>query len=101
MIYFISHLPEVEADIKNAMAWYAAQRTGLEADFLLALEVEIIRIQKSPLLYTKLRKPVRRALIARFPYAIFFIVEGTTILILAVIHQKRKPSVWKKRKKTR
>lgn len=99
MNYFISHLPEVEDDIMNAMEWYSAQRAGLDDDFLLAFEVEIIRILKSPLLYGTVKNKIRRALIARFPYAIFFIVERTTILILAVVHQKRKPSVWKTRKK--
>lgn len=98
MNYFISHLPEVEDDVKNAMAWYSSQRAGLGDDFLLAFEVEIIRILKSPLIYATVKNQIRRALIARFPYAIFFIVEESTILILAVVHQKRKPSVWKKRK---
>jgi len=98
MTYPIYQIPEAEINILNALEWYASQRVGLDDDFLLSLEAELNSILRNPFLYASLHKQTRRALMARFPYAVFFIVEETEILILAVVHQRRKPSVWKMRK---
>jgi toxin ParE1/3/4 len=40
---------------------------------------------------------VRRALLRRFPYSLFFIVEGETLLVIACFHASRDPLQWQKR----
>jgi plasmid stabilization system protein ParE len=40
---------------------------------------------------------VRRALLQRFPYAVYFILDDQIIVILAILHQRRDPAVWKRR----
>ena len=38
--------------------------------------------------------PYRRYVLRRFPFVLFFVIEGTTIRIVAVAHAKRGPGYW-------
>jgi toxin ParE1/3/4 len=89
--------PDAEADIKNAHLWYEKQSKGLGADFLLCLEEGFARIQRNPEMYPMVHKNVRRLLIRRFPYGIFYIVDPGLIIVLAVFHGHRDPKGWSAR----
>jgi len=41
--------------------------------------------------------PFRRALLERFPYAVYFLVEGDGVDVLAVLDQRRGPGVRQQR----
>jgi hypothetical protein len=43
-------------------------------------------IERNPTAYAVVHKQVRRALLRRFPYGIFYLVEGETIIALACFH---------------
>ena len=40
----------------------------------------------------------RRALLRRFPYAVYFAVEGDLVIVLAVLHGSRDPAEWQRRR---
>jgi hypothetical protein len=43
-------------------------------------------------------KNVRRALLRRFPYSLFFVIEeDDTLLVIACFHASRDPAQWQKR----
>ena len=48
----------------------------------------------SPLIYLN----IRRTLTRRFPFGIFYIVINQKIVVLAVLHVRRDPHLWQKRK---
>ena len=54
-------------------------------------------IEENPLRYPKVLGKVRRALMTRFSYAIYFTIEQDLIIVLAVTHQARNEDAWKKR----
>jgi toxin ParE1/3/4 len=84
----------VEADIEAAFEWYEIELPGLGLEFLQEVRASYLRIIDGPLKYEELRSGVRRALTKRFPYAIYFVVEGQVIVILAVLHCARDPEEW-------
>ena len=90
--------PFAEIDILEAAQWYNSKKENLGDDFLLAVDAKINAIKRNPLAFQVIYKNFRRALTARFPYGIFFIVENHTIYILGVLHTFRNPSIWKSRK---
>jgi toxin ParE1/3/4 len=45
-----------------------------------------------------LYKDIRRALLRRFPYGIFYLVEPEQIVILACFHARRHPKQWQRRR---
>lgn len=85
--------PFAEEDAKEAANWYNEKRDGLGNEFLLALEASFTSLQRNPNHYQVVYKGLQRALIVRFPYGIFFIVEGNTIYILAIFHTSRSPKI--------
>ena len=89
--------PEIYGDIKTAYDWYESQRVGLGEDFLLTLEASYANIARTPEQYQDIYKSVRRKLVRRFPYGIFFVVKGNSVVVLAVLHTKREQKSWKKR----
>lgn len=86
-----------ESDAADAFSWYNNKREGLGEAFLLALDAKIHAIQRNPYQFPSIHRNVRRALTARFPYGLFFILEGQTIYILAIQHTRRDPKIWKSR----
>ncbi len=67
--------PEAEADIADAYNWYRVQGAGLSSEFLRAVDACLSSIEREPLAYAIVHKQVRRALLRRFPYSIFFRFE--------------------------
>ena len=88
---------EAEADIKDAYLWYESQRKGLGESYLLCIEEAFSRIARTPLIYAVIYKNIRRALIHRFPFGVFYIEGKQNIIVLAVLHARRNPQSWKQR----
>jgi len=79
--------------LTSASEWYENQRKGLGHDFLLCVEAKINTLIDNPRIYQKIYKNVRRALIRKFPYGIFYIIAKNNIVILAVLHCRRSPQI--------
>lgn len=91
MRYLLSFLSEVEGDAVSAYMWYEEKSRGLGEEFLRAFYASAAEISRSPNLYPKLHKNFRRKLIKRFPYAVYFLVEGETVVIYGLFHCARDP----------
>jgi plasmid stabilization system protein ParE len=64
--------PAAAADIDDAFLWYEGQRVGLGHEFLAAAQALIDGIAQHPLRYPVIRRNTRRALLRRFPYAMYY-----------------------------
>ena len=69
---------------------------GLGEEFIAAMELQLKRLEQAPLLYAEVIPNVRRALLPRFPYGLFYTVRGNLINVLAVLHDARNPGQWPK-----
>lgn len=83
--------PEAESDIKDAYEWYESQRKGLGENLLLCIEEALSRASRNPAIHSVVYKEVRRVLIHRFPFGVFFIETEKSISVLAVLHARRNP----------
>jgi plasmid stabilization system protein ParE len=89
--------PEADADLELAQQWYEQQMAGLGGEFVNAVDAALVSISQNPLAYPVMRKVTRRALIKRFPYGVFFLVEQDSVVVLAFLHQARNPETWAER----
>ena len=87
--------PEAEQDLADAAAWYELQRRGLGHDLLDEVFAVISSIAETPLMYPDVHRETRRALIRRFPFAVYFRLEAEAIVVVAVMHGSRNPRRWK------
>ena len=81
--------PEATSDIALAVKWYEARQRGLGKAFLSEIEGTFRRIVKGPRRYRVAHRRLRRALVRRFPYAVYFAEAGNDITVIAVLHQAR------------
>lgn len=86
--------PEAEVDLERAYRWYESQSPGLGSRFLNSVDSALSLVQDNPLLFPEIYKHVRRALLRRFPYGVFYLSEDERIVILAVLHARRDPADW-------
>jgi len=97
MSYQLWVRPEAEADLSQAHGRYEAVKTDLGLAFVQAMNAILDRIQERPHQFPLVHRKIRRALTKRFPFAIFFIIDNDTVVILAVLHQASDPSRWQNR----
>jgi len=90
--------PEAELDLDEAHLWYHRQAPRLAANFLAAVQASIASIQRRPEAYALVDPTMRRALVRRFPYAIFYEIGATEIVVYAIFHAARDPRAWKRRR---
>jgi toxin ParE1/3/4 len=88
---------EAEEDIAEAKAWYNRQRQGLGDDFVLCVEEALERIRRLPTAGTEVLPGVRRVVVRRFPYGVFFCIDSNHIGVIAVYHSRRDPKGWQTR----
>ncbi len=89
------HLEGLE-EYENAIRYYQ-EKAGLGERFSNAVETGIQRIVDHPLAWSRVDEEVRRHVVNRFPYCIYYTIDEQTILIPAIFHTKRKPDIWKQR----
>ena len=89
--------PEAEQDLAEAAAWYEEQRQGLGQEFLDEVLTMFASVAETPWMYPNVHRNTRRAVIHRFPFGIYFRIENTAIVVVAVMHGSRNPRLWKNR----
>ena len=88
-----------EADIKKARIRYGREDERLGIRFTHELRTLVDRIGALPDQFPEVGKGVRRALLHRFPYAAYFVRRKDVAIVIAVLHQHRRPGSWKPRAK--
>lgn len=89
--------PEAEADLEEAYLWYLERGAELGADFVTAVDEGLERIRAHPEGHALVHRNVRRALLRRFPYGLFYVYEGNRINVIACFHASRDPRTWQGR----
>jgi len=90
--------PDAEREFREAFVWYESQRPGLGAEFMLSIDEAIERLRHSPDAYPEVYNTIRRVVVRRFPFAIFYKSLENEIRIVAVFHSRRNPEQWQGRK---
>ncbi|EAW34665.1 type II toxin-antitoxin system RelE/ParE family toxin [Lyngbya sp. PCC 8106] len=97
MDYALAFRPEVRDEINEAYSWYENQQMGLGDQFLNCIDEILNRICLMPESYPVVYRDVRRAVVRRFPYAIYYRIISSRVIVIAVFHGRRDPKSWQKR----
>ena len=91
----IFRLAAVE-DLVGAAAWYETHAPGFGEELIDEILAAIARAQGNPELFRVIHRDgdVRRVLVNRFPYRIFFSVVGETLYVHAILHGARHDRRW-------
>lgn len=89
--------PEAIEEYLAAVSYYADISPRLAKSFVNAIDSGIDEILAYPKAWRIVEDDVRRYLIKRFPFGIYYCIEGDRIMIYAVMHMSRDPNYWKNR----
>ena len=96
MSYRLIVRPEAEADIHNAYQRYEGEVSGLGIQFLEVVDDGLDRISEDPLHYAIIAGGIRRKLLRKFPYGLFFVFDEDEVRVLSVLQQAQSPELWKR-----
>lgn len=81
-------------EIEDTKQYYNLQQAKLGDRFKKDVQKSIDNIVLSPKLYPQVENSMRRCLLHRFPYGIFYAIDDDTVVVLSVAHQRREPYYW-------
>jgi len=93
-MWHLSYRPEVEDDIVMAVSWYDDKRLGLGNELLDEYIAAIQRIRDNPLLFAVAANGLRPCRLKRFSYIVHFDVDGSEILVVALMGGGRDDSAF-------
>ena len=80
-----------QSEIDDSKEFYNLQKDGLGDDFKYDVFIAINNIATFPNLYPNVVEGIKRCLLHRFPYSIFYAIRNQSVVIVSVAHQHRKP----------
>lgn len=73
-------------DLQQAYDWYEERRVGLGDEFLGAVSQAILRMETNAESFPPYYRGFHRVLTHRFPYKLFFRIEGDIVIVFRVLH---------------
>ena len=87
-------------EVEEAEAWYA-ERNPLAADaFRAELRHVVDAVRRNPERWSRHLAGTRRRHFRWFPFSLVYCLEPDRILVIAVVHQRRRPGYWRDRDAT-
>ena len=80
-----------QLELDESVSWYEDRRVGLGGEFRNEIEKHLQRIANQPQQFRQIRGQVRRVVLRRFPYSIYFLPKVDRIIVLAIFHAHRAP----------
>lgn len=93
----IRFLADAQVDLEQAALWYESRQNDLGLEFIEEVENCLVRMQLNPSGFQLATSNIRRALVRRFPYAVYFREEGRRVIVFGIFHSSRSPRAWKAR----
>jgi plasmid stabilization system protein ParE len=87
--------PEARVEVQAAAAWYCERPQEAARGFVDRVFEAIQLIRQQPEAWPFWRgSDVRRRVLRRYPYSIFYLVEEEWVAIVAVAHHEQPPGSW-------
>ncbi|HVT16671.1 MAG TPA: type II toxin-antitoxin system RelE/ParE family toxin [Thermoanaerobaculia bacterium] len=93
MIWFSSEAAE---DLRSIRAWYQQPEPALADQFLTAVRLTARIILRHPLAFREVEAGIRQASLPRFPYLLYYQPQDDGIVVLRVLHMRRRPMARRK-----
>jgi plasmid stabilization system protein ParE len=87
-------LPDAEAELLAEVSYYSNAGTGLGIKFARAVEVAVGMAIAHPERGRPAARGTRTRLVKGFPFSIVYRPTQTEILVVAIMHHRKKPGYW-------
>jgi hypothetical protein len=91
MQYVVVYKPLAQIEAAEAYQWYGQPHIGMGGAFLDEFERTNSFIAGNPHLYACVESEIRRANLNRFPYSLYYVIDGETVNVLSCFYPHREP----------
>jgi len=89
--WLVRYKRAASAEVEAVISWYARPGVNQASSFVKDLERTESHLRTQPVLYRQIEGEIRRAVLRRFPYSLFYVIERDEVIVLACMHQHQKP----------
>ena len=95
----VEYHPAIKHELLEIVKYYNRCSQGLGTEFLSEFELQILNISSMPTQWMIVKDDIRRSLMKRFPYAIYFrALKNDVLRVMIVKHQRRHPNYGQSRR---
>ena len=88
-----------QRELDQAVEYLNVKKPGLGDDLFEEAVSAAGKLCDFPELWPKVRKNIRRCRLKRFPYSLIYRANTEEIVVIAVMHSRRRPDYWRSRLK--
>jgi plasmid stabilization system protein ParE len=89
--YSVRYKRAAAAEVEAVIGWHAQTEIDQASAFVKELERTESHLRTQPALYQQVEGEIRQAVLRRFPYSLFYVIEQNYVIVLACMHQHQKP----------
>lgn len=90
--YIVKFAPDAARELEDAARWYADKSLAACAGFRASVIDAVELISNAPLSWRQVTESgVRRIVVDKYPYTVYFEVLGDMVYVLSVAHHRRAP----------
>ncbi|CAN5372677.1 hypothetical protein BH11PSE9_BH11PSE9_36340 [soil metagenome] len=94
MAFAVEVSPGAQRDARGAYEWYRERSTKAADSFRTELLKAFELISENPAAWSAVSGNIRRFVLKRYPYTVYFEFDGSVVWILAIGHHRQRPHVW-------
>lgn len=90
--------PAALRELVDSALYYEDKLVGLGTDFKSEVDRALDLLNRNPDIGVVVEAPYRRLSLNRFPHSVIYRTKNSTLRILAIAHQRRRPGYWQGRR---
>lgn len=95
--YKIELSDEAEQDFDNSYQYYEEKSEQTADNFYRSIDESLEKISQNPHGYQEVHEDVRRFVVKRFPFSIYYRIKDIVVRVIAIFHTRRNPEIWQER----
>jgi toxin ParE1/3/4 len=88
---------EAEIDFDNSYNYYFEERHKVADAFFKRINMSFEDIKQNPFAFPVAYKNIRKYVVKKFPFVIYYQIVNSTIKVIAIFHTSRNPEIWNER----
>ena len=96
-LYSIELSEEAEIDFDKSYEYYSEDSPKVADAFFKRVNLSLENIKQNPFSYPEVYKEIRKYVVKKFPFVIYYLIEDYSIKVIALFHTSRNPEIWNER----
>jgi toxin ParE1/3/4 len=88
---------EAEIDFEKSYEYYFEENPKVAESFFRRINVSFKDIKQNPFTFPIAYKNVRKCVMKKFPFVIYYQIDISIIKVIAIFHTSRNPEIWNER----